>query len=313
LQWQDTDAPALSEVGVRVRIHATAVNRADLLQRRGVYPAPPGVRKDILGLEYAGEIIECGPTVRGVAVGDRVMGLASGATYAEEVVVDARTTLPVPAGMSWTDAAALPEVYLTAFDALFPQAGLQAGDRLLITAVGSGVGTAAVQLARWAGAVTFGSSRTTSKLERAQALGLEHTIKQPDDDLVERVHALTGGQGVDVVLDFLGGAQANTHLQVLAPFGRMVTLGLLTGPKAEINMGLIMRKRLTLTGSTLRARPVHEKIALCRDFERVLPAFASGVLKPVIDRVLPIEEAAQAHRVIEANATFGKVILQVKA
>jgi NADPH2:quinone reductase len=303
-------APGPGEVCVEVA--AAGVNRADLLQRRGVYPAPPGVPADVPGLEYAGRVAAVGEGVREWKVGDAVMGIVAGGALATHLVVHAREAIAVPRGMSLTDAAALPEVFLTAYDAIVTQGGLASGDTLLVHAIGSGVGTAALQLARALGARTLGTSRTAGKLVRCEALGLA-----PDDGLAvtdarfaEQVQALTGGRGVDVVLDGVGAAYLEENVRALAPGGRVVVIGLLAGASAPLPLGLLLQKRARVFGSVLRSRPLEEKIALARLFsQRLLPLFERGVLRPVVDAVLPMRAAQEAHARLEAGDSFGKIVL----
>ncbi|HEX6059599.1 MAG TPA: NAD(P)H-quinone oxidoreductase [Gemmatimonadaceae bacterium] len=300
--------PGLGEI--RVRVRASALNRADLIQRRGAYPAPAGAPADIPGLEYAGEVEAVGPGAMLWAPGTRVMGIVGGGGHAEYLCVHEREALPVPEGLTWEEAAAIPEVFLTAYDALVRQMGLRVGERLLIHAVGSGVGTAALQLARAAGALVIGTSRTASKLERARALGLEHGVDGSRDDWDTRVLALTGGEGVHVVMDLVGGPYTPRSVRALASRGRIVLVGTPAGARAEFDLGLLLRRRASITGTVLRARPHEEKAALAREFaDAVLPLFDAGRLRPVIDRVLPFAAIREAHEALERDETFGKVVL----
>lgn len=292
-----------------VRVAAAGVNRADVLQRIGRYPAPEGVRQDILGLEFSGTVHVLGPGVDGISVGDAVMGLAGGAAYAEWIAVPASTLVSAPAGMDLRTAAAIPEAFMTAFDAVLLQAGLASGEILLVHAAGSGVGTAAIQLARVAGARTVGTSRTPEKLERARALGLDEAVVA-DERWPDRVLEATGGRGADVILDLVGAAHLPGNQQVIAPRGRHVVVGTPSGAKAEIDLGALMRRRASIRGTVLRARATDEKAALGRAFEeKVLPHFEGGSVRPIVDRTFPPEEAAEAHRVLEENRTFGKVLI----
>jgi NADPH2:quinone reductase len=277
------------------------------------YGGPEVLR--IPGLEFAGVVEACGPRVTRWSPGDRVMGLLPGGGYAERVVTHERAALPVPEGLSLTEAAAIPEVWLTAYDALFRQAGLRAGEVCLVHAAASGVGTAALALAHDAGALAAGTTRHPAKVERLRALGpYAVVVVGPDGRFAEAVRAASGGRPVDVALDLVGAAYLPETLDLLAPQGRLVCIGLVGGARAELDLGLVMSRRLHLTGSTLRARPLEEKIALAQEFGRlVLPRFAAGRLRPVVDRVLPLAEAAQAHRLLEANEVVGKVVLQVRS
>ena len=296
---------------IRVRVHASALNRADILQRRGSYPAPPGAPADVPGLEYAGEVDAAGEGAGLWAVGNRVMGLVGGGGHAEYVVVHEREAIRIPQSLAWEDAAAIPEAFLTAYDALFRQLDLKMGERVLIHAVGSGVGTAAVQLAHAAGALTIGTSRTAEKLKRATELGLEVGIDTSTEDLAEAVNQATYGSGVQAVLDLVGGTLFEASLRVLALRGRLIVVGTTGGAKAEIDLGLLLRRRLQLFGTVLRSRPLEEKIALAREFSRsVLPLFSSGRIRPVVDTVFPFSEIRAAHERMERNESFGKIVLK---
>ncbi len=298
---------------VRVRVHAAGVNRADLMQRRGLYPAPPGWPSEVPGLEYAGVVESVGDGVDLWQEGDRVMGLVGGGGYAEFVVVPEREVLAVPPILDLVDAAAVPEVFITAHDALVTQLGLRVGERLLIHAVGSGVGTAALQLAKAAGATVLGTSRSEWKLERATDLGLDVLIDSSQLDIAETVEQATGGEGVEALLDLVGGAYLSASLASLSRRGRMIVVGLTAGRTAEIDLGLVLRKRLSITGTSLRGRPLEERIAAAQAFERDIgELLASGQVRPVIDKVFRLEEAAAAHRHMESNANFGKLVLKLR-
>lgn len=306
----DAPRPEVGPGQLLVEVAASGVNRADLLQRRGRYPVPPGYPENILGLEYAGRVAAVGEGVVDWSPGDPVMGITGGGAYARYLVVHQREAIPVPGGMELVDAGAVPEVFLTAFDALVDQMGLRAGERVLIHAVGSGVGTAALQLARWTGAETFGTSRTVEKLKRARELGLEHGIQGGGEGWSEAVLDLTDGKGVDVILDLVGAPYLGENVRSLATGGRIVTVGVTGGAEAPLNLRGLMAKRGSLTGTVLRARPLEEKAALAQRFARVaLPALADGRLKPVIDATFPPEEAPEAHRRMEANLNFGKLLI----
>jgi len=309
LELREVERPSPGPEDLLVRVSSSGINRADLLQRRGRYPVPPGWPTDILGLEFAGVVEEAGTACRSFGVGDRVMGVLGGGGYAEYVVLHERTAVRVPDALASEAAGAVPEVFMTAFDAVFLQMGLVAGETLLIHAVGSGVGTAAVQLARVAGVRTIGTSRTPEKLARASALGLDVGVLA-DEGWPERVLAETGGRGVDVVLDLVGGPYLSGNVEVLAVGGRWVVVGVSGGAVAEMDLRGLMVKRASVTGTVLRARPLEEKIALARAFEaRVIPQFEQERLEPVIDRIYRPEEAAEAHRRMEANLNFGKLLL----
>jgi NADPH2:quinone reductase len=309
LEVRDVPLPNPSKGEVRVRVAASGLNRADLVQRRGQYPAPPGWPQDIPGLEFSGTVEALGEGAE-AKVGQRVMGIVGGGGYAEAVVLHARELVPVPDGMSLTDAGAVPEVFATAYDALFLQLQLALGETVLVHAVGSGVGTAALQLANAAGARVIGTSRTAAKLERARELGLEHGVVTGEGDWTQRVLELTNGRGVDVILDLVGGPYLAGNQKVIATRGRMVVVGVTGGPKAEIDLRALMGKRATMVGTVMRARPIEQKIALARTFaDRLVPALAAGVLRPVVDAVYDPEQAADAHRRMEENDTFGKLLI----
>jgi putative PIG3 family NAD(P)H quinone oxidoreductase len=297
---------------VRVDVGAAGLNRADTLQRRGVYPAPPGVPADVPGLEYAGTVAALGEGVRDVRVGERVMGIVAGGAMATQLVVHARETIPVPRGLSLAEAAALPEAFLTAYDAVVLQGGLASGDVLVVHAIGSGIGTAALQLARALGARTIGTSRTAEKLARCEALGLPLAdgLVVTDGTFAERVQRATGGRGCDVVLDGVGAAYLEENVRALATGGRLVVIGLLAGANGALPLGALLQKRARVIGSVLRSRALEEKCALAQLFaRRLVPLFESGALRPVVDAVLPMSEVREAHRRMEANETFGKVVL----
>ncbi len=295
-----------------VAVRASGVNRADLLQRRGLYPPPPGA-SEIPGLEFAGVVAATGSAVARWKRGDRVMGIVPGGGYAERVVAREETLWAAPSGMAMTTAAAIPEAYATAYDAAFRQAGLTAGETCLIHAVGSGVGLAALQLAKRAGARAIGTSRTASKVRRATAMGLDAgTVVEAgrEADWPARVLDATDGRGVDVILDLVGGPYLAGNQAVVAERGRHVAVGVPGGARAEIDLRALMTRRARLFGTVLRSRGLEERAALARDFEeRVLPGFGDGSLAPVVDRVHPAAAAAAAHRRMEANRTFGKVVL----
>ncbi len=297
---------------MRVRVRAAGLNRADLLQREGKYPAPPGYPENIPGLEFAGEVEAIGEQVRAWKIGDRVFGITAGGGQAEFIVVPESNLARIPAELEFNQAAAMPEVFITAHDALFTRAKLQMGDRVLIHAAASGVGTAAVQLAHAAGAIVYGTSRTADKLEQIQPLGLDQSIvvRQEPGEFVERVNALTIGAGVEVILDLVGGDYFPANLQALAVGGRIICVGLTAGRKSEIDLALVLRKRATIIGTVLRARSIEEKAEATRQFAaHVLPLVARGLVRPFIDRVFPAAEVQEAHRYLDSNRSCGKVVL----
>jgi NADPH2:quinone reductase len=314
LEVREVARPQPSGEQVLVRVRAAGLNRADLLQRAGHYPAPPGAPSDIPGLEFAGEIVAVGPEARLWREGQRVFGLAGGGAYAEYIAVHERTLAEVPSNLSWTEAAAIPEAFITAQDAIWNQAGLRPGESLLVHAVGSGVGLAAVQLARAIHAVPYGTSRTAEKLERARQFGMEDGIQLSDslEALQVAVGRWTGGRGVDVVCELVGGPYVPASIRALALHGRIVVISSGAGSKVELDLRSLMSRRLTIRGTVLRARPLEEKIAATRAFAaEVVPLFARGVLRPVVDREYSLAEAPAAHARLESNQTFGKLVLRV--
>ncbi|WP_240488395.1 NAD(P)H-quinone oxidoreductase [Labilithrix luteola] len=317
LELRDVETPNPGPGQVRVRIHATAVNRADLLQVAGHYPAPPDAPADIPGLEIAGEVDAIGPGVLDLSVGERVFGLVGGGAYAEAVVVYARTLAKMPVGLSFTDAAAIPEAFITAYDAVVTQAGLSAGETLLVHAVGSGVGTAAVQIARAIGADAIGTARGEKKLVQAAGIGLRHGIvpkvrEDKSPEFASDVRNLTNGRGADVCLELVGGAYVPESIDALAQRGRLMLVGLMAGNRTNLDLGRVLSRRLTVTGTVLRSRPLEEKIAAGQLLARhIAPLVGAGVFTPVVDRVMPLAEVAAAHAYVASNEGFGKVVLSV--
>lgn len=299
---------------VRVRVRAAALNRADLLQRLGRYPAPPGFPADIPGLEFAGEVDAVGPEVREWKTGQRVFGIIGGGAQAEFVVVPENQLAEIPSHLDWTEAAAVPEAFITAHDALFTQAELKIGETVLVHAAGSGVGTAAVQLARAAGAGVFGTSRTADKLQRATEYGLSASVAVGNDParLIDPVREWTGGKGVDVVLDLVGASYLEANLAALANQGRLMFVGTTSGAEATLNIGMVMSKRLKLRGTVLRARSAEEKARATSLFARhVVPLLAEGSVRAVVDSVYRMEEVRDAHLRLESNQSFGKIVLEI--
>ena len=313
IAWQEVAAPPPPTADwVRARVRAAGLNRADLLQREGKYPPPPGYPAEIPGLEFAGEVEALGESARLWKVGDRVFGITAGGGQAEYVVVPESNLARIPAELDWTQAAAMPEVFITAHDALFTRAGLQMGESVLIHAAGSGVGTAAVQLAHVAGATVYGTSRTADKLAQVRALGLDESITLRDSpgDFVERVRELTNGAGVDVIIDLVGGAYFPLNLEALAARGRLICVSTAAGRKSEIDLGLVLRKRATIVGTVLRPRTIEEKAEATRRFAaHVLPLVSRGVIRPIVDRVYSPREIRAAHEYLESNRSVGKVVL----
>src|SRR5919197_2823332 len=313
LQMGEAPSPALGPADTRIRVYATSVNRADLLQLQGLYPPPPGA-SPILGLECAGEVVEVGPEARGFTPGQRVMALLPGGSYAEEAVVQHTAAIPVPDRMSDEEAGAFPEVFLTAFSNLF-MSGLGAlapGETALVHGGGGGVGTAAILLCREAGHPCFVTAGSDEKCRRCEALGATAAINYRREDFSTRARELTNGRGVDVVLDHIGAAYLAKNLAALAPGGRLVLIGLIGGAQGEVNLAQLLMRRLALIGSTLRGRSVAEKARIVENFRaRFGAALAAGRLRVPIDRVLPLAAAAEAHRLMQSSAHFGKIVLRV--
>ena len=298
---------------VLVRVAASGVNRADVMQRMGHYPPPPGA-SEYIGLEVSGTIEALGPDVDGWAVGDEVCALLSGGGYAELVAVPAGQLLPVPSGVPLVDAAALPEVTCTVWSNVFMTAGLRPGELLLVHGGSSGIGTMAIQLATQVGARVAVTAGSADKLERCRELGAEVLVSYRDEDFVERVRAATDGRGADVVLDNMGAKYLARNVDVLAPNGRLVVIGLQGGTRAELDLGLLLRKRAAVIATSLRARPVEEKAAIVAAVrEHVWPLVEAGVVRPVIHDRLPLERASDAHRLLEDSSHVGKVLLTAPA
>jgi putative PIG3 family NAD(P)H quinone oxidoreductase len=311
LRLGDAPAPALGPEELRIRVAACAVNRADLLQRQGLYPPPPGA-SPILGLECAGSVAEVGANVRGFAVGERVMALLAGGGYAEEVAVHAGSAMKLSPALSFEEAAAIPEVFLTVFLNVFQLAQLPDGGSLLVHGGGSGIGTAAIQLAKRAGARVIVTAGSDAKCAQCTKLGADVAVNYRAQRFVDAVKQATNGQGVDVALDSIGAPYLEDNLASLAVGGRLALIGLMGGAKAELNLGALLSRRLTIIGSTLRARPASEKAAVVRGFlARFGDDLAAGRIRAVVDRVLPLAQAGDAHRALKASEHFGKVVLRV--
>jgi putative PIG3 family NAD(P)H quinone oxidoreductase len=312
LAWSEVPDPVCGPGEVIVDVTATAVNRADLLQRQGFYPPPKGA-SEILGLECSGIISEVGDGVTGWSVGDEVCALLSGGGYAERVAVPAGQLLPRPAGVELATSAALPEVVSTVWSNVFLLAGLRRGDNFLVHGGSSGIGTMAIQLAARAGARVFTTAGTAAKLEVCRELGAEVSINYRDEDFVARVKEETNGSGVDVVLDNMGAKYLARNVEALAVGGRLVSIGMQGGTKAELDLGKLMSKRASVHATTLRARPATGPGSKAEIVAAVLhdvwPDVERGVIRPIVDRRLPMSRAAEAHRVVEASEHVGKVLL----
>jgi putative PIG3 family NAD(P)H quinone oxidoreductase len=311
LRVGEAEPPRCGAREIRIRVRAAGVNRADLLQREGLYPPPPGASQ-VLGLECAGVVAEVGAELRGWSTGERAMALLPGGGYAEEVVVEAGSAMRVPAHFSDEMAAAFPEVYLTVFLNVFQLGGLASGGVALVHGGGSGVGTAAIQMIRAAGARAIVTAGSEAKCRRCLELGAERAVNYRDADFADAVREATGGRGADVVLDSIGGPYLERNLASLAVGGRLVVIGLMGGARAELNLGAVVARRLSIVGSTLRARPPAEKAEIVAGLlARFGDALARGALDPVVDRVLPLDRAGDAHRAMKASEHFGKIVLRV--
>jgi len=313
LEIREIEKPSPAPDQILVRVKASALNRADLLQRQGHYPAPFGSPQDIPGIEFAGEVVAVGSLSSLWKTGLRVFGLTGGGAHAEYVIAQERTVAEIPQRLSWSEAAAIPEAFITAQDALWKQACLRPGEIVVIHAIGSGVGLAALQLANALGAETYGTSRTAEKLERARQFGLKNGIAVSDPKrMATDFKKITNGRGADIVLDLVGGAYMTASLHLLARLGRVIAIGTMAGTKAEIDLRQVLGKRIMIRGTVLRARPLEEKIAATQSFARELcPLFERGVLRPVIDSEFVLHDIQAAHRRMESNQTFGKVVLKV--
>jgi putative PIG3 family NAD(P)H quinone oxidoreductase len=301
--------PRAGDGEITIKVAAAGINRADLLQRMGHYPPPPGA-SDILGLEVSGVVASLGAGVSGIAEGDRVMALLEGGGYAEVAAVRARQVVPVPANIDLIDAGGVPEVFITAHDALFTRARLQDGETLLVHGGGGGIGTAAIQLGREHGCRVLVTAGSAAKLARCVELGADAGINYALEDFVARTRELTDGRGADVVLDIMGASYLGRNLEVVATDGRVVVIGMQGGTHADIDLGVMMRRRVSLISTALRARPAAQKAAIVAAFAaEVVPRLASGALRPVIDRVLPFDAAGEAHRLMEAGGAVGKILL----
>jgi putative PIG3 family NAD(P)H quinone oxidoreductase len=314
LEVRDVPRPSPADEELLIRVVTSSLNRADILQREGRYPVPPGAPADIPGMEFAGEVVGYGSAVRGWTEGDRAFGIVGGGAHAEFLVVHADAVARLPASIAWTDAGASPEAYLTAHDAMVTQAQLRAGERVLIHAVGSGVGLASVQIARAFGAIPYGTSRTSDKIARAREHGLEDGIALGSDvgALAEAVAVWSGGKGMSMVMDLVGGPYVAPSVAALAPKGRLMLIGTVAGATAQLDLGRVLRQRLTIRGTVLRSRSLEEKIAAARAFaSEVVPLLERGVLRPVIDARFALAEIVAAHRRLESNDTFGKVVIEM--
>jgi NADPH:quinone reductase-like Zn-dependent oxidoreductase len=341
LEIRTVGKPLFNDDHVLVRVRASSLNRADLLQRQGKYPPPPGFPAEIPGMEFAGEVAEVGSSVRLWKPGQRVFGLTGGGAHAEYVVTYENLLAEIPANLDWAQAAAVPEVFITAHDALWTQAQLRPGETVLVHAVGSGVGLAAVQLARAIQAVPYGTSRTAGKIEQAKPLGLEaglvlrenavqekvskenvlqenvlqeNSLRDNFDDLAAAAEKWTAGKGINVLLDLVGGPYVKASQKAMAHKGRMILVGTIAGGSYELDARYVMSKRLQIRGTVLRARSLEEKMAATRLFAaEVVPLLARGALRPNVDSIFPLAEIGKAHHRLESNETFGKVVVVMES
>jgi putative PIG3 family NAD(P)H quinone oxidoreductase len=306
--------PEVAGAQVLVRVRASALNRADLLQRAGKYPAPFGYRQEIPGMEFAGEVAEVGPGVQMWKPGQRVFGLTGGEAQAEYVVTHERLLAEVPGNLDWAEAASVPEAFITAHDGLWTQAQLRPAETVLIHSVGSGVGLAAVQLVRAMRAVPYGTSRTADKITQSKQYGLEEglVLRENFDDLVTEANKWTAGKGINVVLDLAGGPYVRASQKLMALKGRMMLVGTVAGGSYELDSRFVMGKRLQIRGTVLRARSLEEKIEVTQSFAaEVVPLFAQGVLRATIDSKFKLADIAKAHERLESNQTLGKVVIEI--
>jgi NADPH:quinone reductase len=312
LTVQDIPEPVPGPEEVLVAVRATALNRADLLQRRGFYPEPgPARAHEVPGMELAGTVVALGERATAWQLGDDVMGIVSGGAYAERIAVHERQLMPVPPALGLADAAAVPEVAITAWDALVLQGGLTSGRVALVHAGGSGVGSAAIPIAKLVGAKVV-TTTSTAKVEACKAFGADVVVDYTTEDYVEAAWAATEGRGVDVVLDVVGGDYLMRNVKALRAGGTIVQVGVMGGGRTEIDLGALLPKRAHLVGTVLRARPIEEKIAITQRFAReVLPWYAAGAIRPVIDSRYPLDAIAEAHRHMEANANVGKILVDI--
>ncbi len=311
LTIEDIASPSCGAEEILVDVAATALNRADLLQRMGMYPNPHPNGPEVPGLEFAGTVNRVGERVTRWKAGDTVMGIVSGSAYAGQLVIHERQAMATPAGMSLVDAAAIPEVFITAWDALVVQGGLTSGRWALVHAGASGVGTAAIQICRAIGARIIVTC-STGKVQSCRDLGADVVVDYNTQDFVEVVQSSTDGAGVDVVLDVIGGDYVERNVASLAVKGRIIQVGVMAGKPVPFNVGALLAKRATITGTVLRARPLEEKIAISQRFaSEMLPLFAAGRLRPVIDSVYGFDDIAAAHEHMAANANVGKIVVRV--
>jgi putative PIG3 family NAD(P)H quinone oxidoreductase len=311
LQPESRPMPRPGQGELLVRVEAAGVNRPDVLQRKGNYPPPPGA-SDIPGLEIAGEVVEAGPGVSRFKLGDRIAALTTGGGYAEYCLADERAALPFPQGFDAVQAASLPETFFTVWQNVFLRGGLKSGERFLVHGGSSGIGVTAIQLAKAFGATVYATAGSAEKCEAVRKLGADRAINYREEDFVAVLKAETGGKGVNLILDMVGGDYVERNILAVAEDGRIHQIAFQTGSKVTVDLMRLMLKRVTLTGSTLRPRPMEVKGQIAKGLEeQVWPLLAKGEVKPVIDSTFPLEQASEAHRRMETNAHIGKIILTI--
>jgi NADPH2:quinone reductase len=311
LEIAERPVPEFTASELLIRVKAVGVNRADVQQRKGLYPPPKGASQEVLGLEYAGVVEEVGANVSLYKPGDRVFGLSGGGTYQDYLAMHERLVAPIPDSLSFVEAAAIPEAFITAFDAAVLQGGLTAGKTVLVSAVGSGVGLAVVQIAKSFGARVIGSSRTAEKLARSKEFGLIESIVVQDGKFADQVNSIAGG--ADIIVELVGGAYVEEDVKCIKSKGKIIIVGLLNGSKATVSLGMILSKRAHIVGTSLRARPLEEKIFVTQAFiDEIIPRIRSGHLRPVVDKVFALKDAGEAHAHMEADSNFGKIVLSLE-
>jgi NADPH2:quinone reductase len=311
LVFEERPLPDITASDLLIRVKAVGVNRADILQRKGLYPPPRGASPDVLGLEYAGVVEKIGTDVSLFKPGDRVFGLSGGGTYQDYIAMHERLVAPIPDALSFVEAAAIPEAFITAFDALVLQGGLTSGKTVLVSAAGSGVGLAVVQIAKSFGARVIGTSRTADKLARAKEFGLQESIVVSDGHFADQVNSTSGG--ADIIIELVAGSYVEEDLKCIKPKGRILVVGMVNGAKTNFPLGLLLAKRAHVIGTSLRGRPIEEKIFVTQAFiDEIIPRFKSGHLQPNVDKVFPLAKAGEAHAYMESDANFGKVILTLE-
>lgn len=311
LELAERPLPEIAASELLIRVKAVGVNRADVLQRKGLYPPPRGASPDVLGLEYAGIVEKVGADVSLFKPGDRVFGLSGGGTYQDYLAMHERLVAPIPEALSYVEAAAVPEAYFTAFDALVLQGGLTSGKTVLVSAVGSGVGLAVVQIVRSFGARIIGTSRTESKLARAKEYGLRESIVVTDGRFADQVNSIAGG--ADIIIELVGGAYVEEDIKCIKTRGKIVVVGLLNGSRTSLSLGTLLHRRAHVIGTSLRSRPIEEKISVTQAFiDEILPRIKTDHLRPVVDKVFPFKDAGEAHQYMESDSNFGKIVLTLE-